>query len=95
MEIDTERVDAAVLALLLLGLHDDCRVWKGFDWDAMERLHKKGFIADPVGKAKSVILTEEGQREAERLFAQMFAAAPAETRAAESATLKLPQCSRL
>jgi DNA-binding PadR family transcriptional regulator len=56
----------------------------------MERLHKKGFISDPVGKAKSVILTEEGQREAERLFAEMFAAAPTGTRAAESATLKLP-----
>jgi hypothetical protein len=44
MEIDTERVDAAVLALLLLGLHDGCRVWKGFDWErdgaaAQERLH--------------------------------------------------------
>jgi hypothetical protein len=90
MEIDTERVDAAVLALLLLGLHDGCRVWKGFDWDAMERLHKKGFISDPLGKAKSIILTEEGQREAERLFAEMFAAAPAGSRAAESATLKLP-----
>lgn len=36
MGIDTERVDEAVLALLLLGLHDGCRVWKGFDWDAME-----------------------------------------------------------
>jgi hypothetical protein len=74
LEIDTERVDGAVLALLLLGLHDGSRVWKGFDWGAMERLHKKGFISDPVGKAKSVVLTEEGQREAERLFTEMFAA---------------------
>jgi hypothetical protein len=74
MEIDTERIDEAVLALLLLRLDDGSRVWKGFDWDAMDRLHKKGFISDPVGKAKSVVLTEEGQREAERLFAQLFAA---------------------
>jgi Domain of unknown function (DUF6429) len=73
MEIDTDRIDEAVLALLLLGLHDGCRVWKGFDWDAMSRLHEKGFISDPVGKAKSVVLTEEGQREAERLFETMFA----------------------
>jgi hypothetical protein len=57
MEIDTERVDEAVLALLLLGLHNGFRVWKGFDWDAMERLYKKGFISDPVGKAKSAVLT--------------------------------------
>ena len=74
MEIDTERVDEAVLALLLLGLHNGCRVWKGFDWDAMERLYEKGFISDPVSKAKSVVLTEEGEREARRLFAGLFAA---------------------
>jgi hypothetical protein len=79
MDIDTERIDQAVLALLILGLHDGWRVWKGFDWDAMSRLHQKGFISDPVGKAKSVVLSEEGRREAERLFAEMFANATAET----------------
>ena len=74
MELNTDRIDAAVLALLLLGLHDGCRVWKTFDWDTMNRLHEKGFISNPVGKAKSVVLTEEGQREAQRLFQTMFAA---------------------
>jgi hypothetical protein len=74
MEIDTDRIDQAVLALLYLGLHDGCRAWKGFDWDAMDRLHGKGLIPDPVGKAKSVVLTEEGLREAERLFHELFAA---------------------
>jgi hypothetical protein len=74
MDVDTEKIDEAVLALLLLGLHDGYRVWKGFDWEAMERLHGKGFISNPRGKAKSVELTEDGQREAERLFAKMFAA---------------------
>jgi Domain of unknown function (DUF6429) len=74
MDLDTNRIDAAVLALLLLGLHDGSRVWKTFDWDAMNRLHAKGFISDPVGKAKSVVLTVEGQREAERVFQTMFAA---------------------
>ena len=74
MEIDTDRIDETVLALLHLGLHDGCRAWKGFDWAAMDRLHKKGFISDPVGKAKSVVFTEEGQREAERLFRELFAA---------------------
>jgi Domain of unknown function (DUF6429) len=76
MEIDTERVDAAVLALLLLGLHDGCRVWKSFDWDALDRLHQKGLISDPVSKAKSVVFTEEGRREAERLFRELFARRP-------------------
>jgi hypothetical protein len=73
MDIDTDRVDAAVLALLLLGRHDGARVWKTFDWDVMNRLHEKGMISNPVGKAKSVVLTEEGEREAERLFHEMFA----------------------
>jgi hypothetical protein len=76
MEIDTERVDEAVLALLYLGRHDGCRAWKGFDWDAMDRLHGKGLISDPVGKAKSVVFTDEGLREAERLFRELFAARP-------------------
>jgi hypothetical protein len=73
MDIDTDRIDEAVLALLYLTLHDKYRAWKGFDWDAMNRLHEKGLIHDPVGKAKSVVLTEEGLRESERLFREMFA----------------------
>jgi hypothetical protein len=73
MEIDTDRIDQAVLALLYLGLHDGCRAWKGFDWAAMDRLHQKGFISDPVSRAKSVVFTEEGLREAERLFRELFA----------------------
>ena len=69
MEVDTDRIDQAVL-----GLHDGCRAWKGFDWNVMDRLHRKGFISDPVGKAKSVVFTEEGLREAERLFRELFVA---------------------
>ena len=60
MKTDTNRIDDAVLALLLLGLHDGDRAWKGFDWDAMERLAQKGFISEPHGKAKSVVFSEEG-----------------------------------
>jgi hypothetical protein len=74
MEIDTDRIDQAVLALLYLGRHDRWRAWKSFDWAAMDRLHKKGLISDPVGKAKSVVFTDEGLREAERLFRELFAA---------------------
>jgi hypothetical protein len=72
MKTDTDRIDDAVLALLYLGLHDACRAWKGFDWDAMNRLFDKGFISDPVGKAKSVVFTEEGLKRSERLFRAMF-----------------------
>ena len=72
MDIDTDKIDEAILALLYLGLHERCRAWKSFDWDAMGRLYEKGFIFDPVGKAKSVMLTDEGLRESERLFRKLF-----------------------
>jgi Domain of unknown function (DUF6429) len=72
MEYDKDKVDEMVLALLFLTLHDGCRAWKGLDWEAMNRLHEKGMIGDPVGKAKSVVLTEEGLRQCEELFRKYF-----------------------
>ena len=72
MEIDTDKVDEAVLALLQLGRHEGNRTWKGFDWEAMQRLHAKGYISNPVGKAKSVEFTERGQLESERLLRAWF-----------------------
>jgi hypothetical protein len=44
------------------------RAWKSFDWDALDGLHDKGFIGDPKSKAKSVIVTDEGQNVAKELF---------------------------
>ena len=73
MEADEDRVDDAVLALLYLTLDRDGRAWKGFDWSVMNRLHDKGMIHNPVGKAKSVLLTEKGVAESERLFRELFA----------------------
>ena len=70
-DIDADKVDQAVLALLYLGLHDRYRAWKGFDWAAMGRLHDKGYITDPVGSAKSVLFTEEGLRESVRLLSTL------------------------
>ena len=72
MQLDTKRIDQAVLALLYLGLHDGERAWKGFDWDAMNRLHQQGYISDPVGKAKSVVFTISGLRESERFLHELF-----------------------
>jgi hypothetical protein len=73
MDIDQDRIDEAVLALLFLGRHDGMRTWKSFDWAAMERLHAKGLISDPVGKAKSVVFTDDGLRQSEALFRKLFA----------------------
>ena len=72
MELDNDRIDEAVLALLFLGRHDDVRTWKSFDWATMERLHTKGLISDPVGKAKSVVFTDEGLRRSEEVFRKLF-----------------------
>ncbi len=72
MKFNSDRIDEAVLALLYLGLHDGIRAWKSFDWDAMARLHEKGYISDPVGKAKAVTFTGEGLRESERLLNVLF-----------------------
>ncbi|MBU4404773.1 MAG: hypothetical protein KKG79_04075 [Acidobacteria bacterium] len=44
----------------------------------MDRLHKKGFISNPVSKTKSVAFTESGLRESQRLLAELFAAADGE-----------------
>lgn len=76
MTLDTDKIDRAVLALLYMGLHDVDRAWKGFDWEAMNRLHEKGFISDPRGKAKSVVFTAEGLREAQRLLQELFSVEP-------------------
>jgi hypothetical protein len=72
MDLDTAKIDDAVLGLLALTLFDDGRAWKSFDWDAMARLHAKGYILDPVNKAKSVVLTDTGRDEANRLLAALF-----------------------
>lgn len=72
MKLDDDKIDNAVLALLRLGLHDGVRAWKGFDWDAMERLHAKGFIGNPRGKTKSVVFTEAGLARSQELLQLLF-----------------------
>jgi hypothetical protein len=72
MEYDRDKIDEVVLALLYLTLHDEVRAWKGHDWDAMDRLHAKGYISNPATAAKSVVLTEEGLQRAKQLFEKHF-----------------------
>lgn len=76
-KVNLDKIDEAVLALLMLGAHDEKygtppRVWKSFDWDALDRLHQKGLISNPRSKAKSVVLSEDGLRQAEEAFARLF-----------------------
>lgn len=72
MEYDRNKVDEMVLALLWLALAGDRRAWKSHDWDALNRLHAKGYISDPKSKAKSVVLSEEGERLAREPFERHF-----------------------
>ena len=72
MDYDKDKVDEMVLALLFLTLHEGGRAWKGHAWDALGRLHEKGMVFDPVGKAKSVMLTQDGEKRCEELFWKHF-----------------------
>jgi hypothetical protein len=75
MEIDHDKIDEAVLALLHLTAFEDgpnIRAWKGHDWGALDRLHEKGHIANPRNKAKSVVLSPQGQQRARELFQKMY-----------------------
>jgi hypothetical protein len=38
----------------------------------MNRLHEKGYISNPIGKAKSIALTEEAFLKAKELFERHF-----------------------
>jgi len=75
MEYDKDKVDEVVLALLYLTMFDGKqgrRAWKSHDWEAMDRLHEKGYISDPKSKAKSVVMTEEGAKRAQELIEKHF-----------------------
>ena len=62
----------AILGLTALESHGVVRAWKGLDWDLMELLHRKGWIENPVGKAKSVVLTKLGEKLAPELLDRHF-----------------------
>ncbi len=72
MDIDTDKLDAAALAILSLTLHDGSRVWKGIDWDITDRLYQKGLIENPAGRAKSLVLTEQGFELAKHALEEQF-----------------------
>ena len=76
MEINAEKLEQTVLALLQMNLSDDSgrRAWKSLPWSVMDSLHQKGYISDPATKNKSVLLTEEGAKLSEELFEKLFAA---------------------
>ncbi len=77
MTIDTDRVDDAVLALLHLTLHDRDRASRGFDSEALRRLHVKGMIESPAADAETLTFTPEGLQRSKELLQSLFAGRPA------------------
>jgi hypothetical protein len=52
MDFDEDKIDEYTLALLYLVTHErhegfGSRAWKGFDWDTLNRLHKKDTYQTP------------------------------------------------
>lgn len=55
MEIDEDKIDDAVLALLWLTRHNGRCAWKGSDRVTTDRLYQKGFIGDPVNSNGPIV----------------------------------------
>jgi len=75
---DTDKVDEMALALMYLSSlreKEGVRAWKSIPWEITDRLFEKGWISDPMRKAKSVWLMNEGARLSEELFQKHFALA--------------------
>jgi predicted transcriptional regulator len=74
-DADKEKLAEIALAILWVGAYKDqheTRVWKGMDWDLTDLLFEKGWISDPKSKAKSVQLTEEGEKLSQEFFEKYF-----------------------
>jgi hypothetical protein len=41
-------------------------------WEVLDRLYEKEHIGNPKGKAKSIVLTEAGEKLSEELFFKNF-----------------------
>lgn len=62
-EVDQDKLCEAALAILWLTAFQEygaTRAWKGMDWDLLDALYQRGWIYDPKGKAKSVVITSSG-----------------------------------
>ena len=71
MELDTDKIDDAVLALLTLGASGS-RAWKGLDATALMRLHERGYISNPHDRTPTLVFTPEGLARATRLRDELF-----------------------
>lgn len=76
-ELDWEKLAECALGILWLNAESDgygTRVWKSMPWSVTDLLHEKGWISNPKSKAKSVVLSEEGERLAQEFLEKHFGA---------------------
>ena len=75
MKYDKDEVDNMILALLFLTSSSDqygTNAWKGFDFEALDRLYQKGLISDPKDKSATLSLSEKGANLSKELFFKYF-----------------------
>lgn len=69
MEIDEDKIDDAVLALLWLTPHNERCAWKSFDWDVTSSASEE---ADCRPCEQDEVLADEGLQRSEELFRALF-----------------------
>jgi len=73
MAYNEDKVDEITMALLYLVMSGDengGQAWKTFEAQTLDRLHAKGWIAEPKRKSPYVQVTPEGMSMAKALFAK-------------------------
>lgn len=70
--MDKAKFDEIVLAMLWYNQRAAGSAWKGFDWDSSERLFLAGLISNPKSNRKSVVLSEDGEKQGEAAFRRHF-----------------------
>ena len=73
MDYDEDKVDEITMALLYLVMsrgEQGGQAWKTFETRTLDRLHAKGWIADPQSRSPYVQVTPEGVTMTETLFAK-------------------------
>jgi hypothetical protein len=76
MQLDDQRIDDTILALMAVYSFDGRRSWKSYSWEVTDRLYAKGLIDNPRGNAKSVFLTPQALERGLALAEQLFSKRP-------------------
>lgn len=65
-------LEEIALAVAYVSLHDGARIWKTIDYSITQRWFELGWIDDPRGTAKSMVLTEAGLFRARHAYERLL-----------------------